>query len=176
MKLGWLLPVTFLFGTVSWRFILATLYLPNFKDWTARQLIQPLVAIHLFRYISISLLIPGMTKAYELLPHSSLVRLAGADIACALLSMISLYALHTNRKNAMGWVLLLSVVGLLDLLLATIFDMPVFIQNLRTLDARLFGLLTTYIPLVFVSHVFILRLLWQYRKEQKESPAGAEQI
>jgi hypothetical protein len=130
-------------------------------------LIQPLVAIHLFRYISISLLIPGMTTAYELLPYSNLVRLAGGDIACAFLSMITLMAFHRNWKSAMFWVCTLSVVGLSDLLMATLFDMPIFIANLEEIDARLFGLLTTFIPLVFVSHVFILRLLWQYRKEKK---------
>jgi hypothetical protein len=114
-----------------------------------------------------------MTTAYELLPYPNLCRLAGGDITCALLSMITLLAFHKNWKSSIFWVCTLSVIGLLDLLLATIFDMPIFVSNLEIIDARLFGLLTTFIPLVFVSHVFILRLLWQYRKE-KLAEAGRD--
>ena len=76
--------------------------------------------------------------------------------------MLSLLFLYKNWKGGMFFVVLLNIVGLLDLLLATLFDVPQFVANVRTLDARLFAVLTTFIPLIFVSHVFMVQLLWKY--------------
>lgn len=175
MHEGLLLPLAFVFGSVSWRFLLTVIYFPNFKNWTIERLLQPLIAIHLFRYISISLLVPKLTTASEILPASHIYRLAGGDIACSLISMLTLTAFYKKWKVAMPLVVLLSVVGLTDLLLATIFDMPLFVQEIKRLDTRLFAVLTTFIPLVFVSHVFILNLLFQYwkknRKDDKKLPS-----
>lgn len=168
MHEGLLLPMAFVFGSVSWRFLLTVIYLPNFKDWTTEQLLQPLVAIHMFRYISISLLVPRLTTASEILPISHIYRLAGGDIACSLISMLTLTAFYKKWKIAIPMVVLLSVVGLADLLMATIFDMPLFVQDIKRLDTRLFAVLTTFIPLVFVSHMFILKFLFQYWQEHKK--------
>lgn len=166
MHEGLLLPLAFVFGSVSWRFLLTVIYLPNFKDWSIEQLLQPLVAIHMFRYISISLLVPGLTTASVILPSSHIYRLAGGDVACSLISMLTLTAFYRKWKIAIPMVMVLNVVGLADLFMATLFDMPLFVQDIKQLDTRLFAVLTTFIPLVFVSHIFILKLLYQYWKEK----------
>ncbi len=76
--------------------------------------------------------------------------------------MLSLFFLHKKWKGGMTFVVLLNVVGLLDLLIATLWDVPQFVANVTTLDARLFAVLTTFIPLIFVSHTFMVQLLWKY--------------
>ena len=130
-------------------------------------MLRPFVAIHLFRYISLSLLIPGITKAGAILPQSHIYRLAAGDVASSVLAMCALTALYLNWKRSLYFVILLNVVGLADLLLATIFDMPLLGANIGKLDARMFGLLTTFIPLVFVSHVFMVQRLWKHFRLKK---------
>lgn len=159
MSYGYLLPLTFVFGSISWRFLLATLYFPSFKYMSTVNLMKPLVAVHLFRYISFSLLIPGLTTAGQILPQSHIYRLAGGDVLCSLLAMLTLFLMHRKSKYKFWAAGLLTVVGLTDLLLATIFDMPLFFENIGVLDTRLFSVLTTYVPLVFVSHVTIAKML-----------------
>ncbi len=159
-NLGWILPITFLFGSISWRFIIGTIFLPQFKSWTTQQLLKPLVSVHLFRYVSLSLLIPGLTTANDILPKSHIIRLASWDVICAILAMLVLVSIHKAWKSTRILLLLLSVVGLGHLLMATIFDIPLFIKSIGDVDARLFGVLTTFIPLVFVSHIFIIKILW----------------
>lgn len=164
---GLLIPLTFVFGTISWRFLISTIYLAHFKNWEIKKLIMPFVCIHLFRYISISLLVPGLTSIGEILPFNDVLRLALFDVTCSVLSMLSLLFLHNNWRGGLFFVLLLNVVGLLDLLIATLFDVPQFVANVETLDARLFAVLTTFIPLIFVSHVFMVQLLWRHFREVK---------
>ena len=100
MNEGFILPLTFIMGSISWRFILATLYLPNTKTWTTEDILKPLVAVHLFRYMSLSLLIPGLTTVYGILPKVHVYRLAGGDVLTSLLSMLALMALYRGWKNA----------------------------------------------------------------------------
>lgn len=159
MSYGYLLPITFVFGSISWRFLLATLYFPSFKYLSTVNLMKPLIAVHLFRYISWSLLVPGLTTAGQILPQSHIYRLAAGDITCSVLAMLTLFLMHKKSKYKYWAAGLLTVVGLLDLLLATIFDMPLFFENIELLDTRLFSVLTTYVPLVFVSHVTVAQML-----------------
>lgn len=163
---GLLLPLTFILGSISWRFILGVLYFPKVKEkeLDIYEILKPLVAIHLFRYMSMSLLIPGLTTAYSILPKTHIFRLAAGDIGASLLAMLTLTALYRRWKYAHIVIIIFSVWGLSDLGMATLFDMPLLVQNVNKLDTRLFGVLTTFIPLVFVSHVFILKTLWEYRK------------
>lgn len=157
---GYLLPITFICGSISWRFLLGTLYFPAFQGkWTTAELIKPLVAVHLFRYISFSLLIPGLTTASEILPPSHIYRLVAGDVTASFLAMITLLALHKKWKYAYVIAGLLTVVGLADLLMATLNDMPLFFERIDIVDARLFSVLTTFVPLVFVSHVTIAKML-----------------
>ena len=159
---GYLIPLTFIFGTISWRFLIATVFLDYFKHWETKKLIKPFICIHLFRYISLSLLVPGLTSIGEILPYSHVLRLAIGDVSCSILSMISLTFLYKKWKGAMIFVVLLNIVGLLDLLLATLLDVPLFVNNIEIVDTRLFAVLTTFIPLVFVSHVFMVQMLWGF--------------
>lgn len=157
---GYLLPLTFVFGSISWRFLLGTLYFPSFQDkWTTKELLKPLVAVHLFRYISLSLLIPGLTTASKILPQSHIYRLVAGDVLCSILAMITLLLLYKKDRAGYYAAVVLTVVGLSDLLMATLFDMPLFFENIETVDSRLFSVLTTFIPLVFVSHVTIGKML-----------------
>jgi len=154
---GMLVPLSFIFGTISWRFLIATVYLENFKSWPIEKLIMPFICIHLFRYISISLMIPN-----------DVLRLTLFDVACSVLSMLSLMFLHKKWKGAMIFPILLNIVGLLDLLIATLYDVPRFVAQVSTLDARLFAVLTTFIPLIFVSHTFMVQLLWKYFRTNRQ--------
>lgn len=167
MHYGLLLPLTFIFGSISWRFLITTVVLPTIKNQKINHILRPFVAIHLFRYISLSLLIPGITKAGAILPQSHIYRLAGGDVLSSILAMVALTALYLKWKKALYFVILLNVVGLADLLLATIYDMPLLGLNIAKLDARMFGLLTTFIPLVFVSHVFMVQRLWKHFRQKK---------
>lgn len=165
---GLLVPLSFIFGTISWRFLIATVFLENFKEWPVEKLIMPFICIHLFRYISISLMIPGLTSIGEILPFNDVLRLTLFDVACSILSMLSLLFLHKKWKGAMIFPVLLNIVGLLDLLIATLYDVPQFVANVETLDARLFAVLTTFIPLIFVSHTFMVQLLWKYFRSKRQ--------
>lgn len=159
MYYGYLLPVTFVFGSISWRFLLGTLYFPSFKHLSTANLMKPLVAVHLFRYISLSLLVPGLTTAGRILPQSHIYRLAGGDVLASVLAMLTLFLLHKQHKYAYHAAAALTFFGLADLGMATFNDMPLFFENIKLVDARLFSVLTTYVPLVFVSHVTIGKML-----------------
>lgn len=159
MHYGYLLPLTFVFGSISWRFLLGTLYFPSFKDWTTADLMKPLVAVHLFRYISFSLLVPGLTTASKILPQSHIYRLVGGDVLASVLAMLTLFLLHKKHKYAYVIAGALTFFGLLDLMMGTLNDMPLFFESIELVDARLFSVLTTYVPLVFVSHVTIAKML-----------------
>ncbi len=159
MHYGYLLPITFVFGSISWRFLLGTLYFPSFKDWSTADLMKPLVAVHLFRYISFSLLVPGLTTAAKILPQSHIYRLAGGDVLASILAMLTLFLLHKKSDYAYFAAAALTFFGLADLGMATLNDMPLFFENIALVDSRLFSVLTTYVPLVFVSHVTIAKML-----------------
>lgn len=166
LETGYLIPLTFIFGSISWRFLIATVIMNFLKDWDVKEILKPFICIHLFRYISLSLLVPGLTTVGEILPYNHVLRLAIGDVCCSILAMASLFFLHKKWKGAMIFVVLLNVVGLLDLLMATLFDVPQFVANVGSVDTRLFSVLTTFIPLVFVSHVFMVQLLWKYFRGQ----------
>ena len=96
---GMLVPLSFIMGTISWRFLIATVFLENFKSWPIEKIIMPFICIHLFRYISISLMIPGLTSIGEILPFYDVLRLTLFDVACSILSMLSLFFLHKKADN-----------------------------------------------------------------------------
>ncbi len=115
----------------------------------------PLLFVHVFRYVGMTLLVPGMVDAK--LPREVLVNTAYGDLIAAALALSAIVALRNNWRIGvlMAWVF--NTWGFVDLLGAL---RSVLQVNLPTFNlGPVWFIYTYYAPLVVVSHVLIFWIL-----------------
>jgi hypothetical protein len=115
----------------------------------------PLLFVHVFRYVGMTLLVPGMVDAK--LPREVLVNTAYGDLIAAALALAAIVALRNNWRIGvlMAWVF--NTWGFVDLLGAL---RSVLQVNLPTFNlGPVWFIYTYYAPLVVVSHVLIFWIL-----------------
>lgn len=123
----------------------------------------PLLFVHVFRYVGMTLLVPGMVDAA--LPREVLFNTAYGDLIAAALALSAIVAVRNNWRIGvlMAWVF--NTWGFVDLLGAL---RSVLQVNLPTFNlGPVWFIYTYYAPLVVVSHVLIFWILVRARSWNK---------
>jgi hypothetical protein len=115
----------------------------------------PLLFVHVFRYVGMTLLVPGMVDAK--LPREVLVNTAYGDLIAAALALSAIVALRNNWRIGVLLAWVFNTWGFVDLLGAL---RSVLQVNLPTFNlGPVWFIYTYYAPLVVVSHVLIFWIL-----------------
>lgn len=151
--------ISFVTGVLGWALIAKQWLFPWLVTLPKNEALALTIVPHVFRYIGLSFLITGVTST-TLNPAFSLWAAYG-DFAAALLAFAATIALLRNSRFAIPLVVIFSVVGLLDFMIA-------FTQGLTHIHPGEFG--ATYflpamlVPFLLVSHVVALFLLFRARE------------
>jgi hypothetical protein len=118
--------------------------------------LRPLLALHGFRFIGLSFLVPGVVSAD--LPAAFARDAAYGDMIAAILALLALAALRS--KLGIGLVWIFNVWGTLDLLNAF------YVANATGLSAGQLGaayfIPTAIVPLLLITHGLVFRILLQH--------------
>jgi hypothetical protein len=152
VSIFWMQLVTsvFVFGIVAVWYVWP--YLTNISRNSALTL---LLFVHVFRYVGMTLLVPGMVDPK--LPTEFLSSAAYGDLLAAALAFASIFALRINWRVAIPLVWVANTWGFVDLLngVRGVLQLNVPSFNLATL----WYVYTFYAPLVLVSHLMIFGIL-----------------
>lgn len=123
----------------------------------------PLLFVHVFRYVGMTLLVPGMVDSK--LPRDMLSNTAYGDLIAAALAIASIFALRSDSRVAIPLVWLFSIWGFVDMLSAL---RGVLQVNLPSFDLGTFWYIYTfYAPVVLISHLLIFAILFKFRSGNK---------
>jgi hypothetical protein len=148
----WLQLITsvFVFGIVAVWYVW-----PALTKLSRHSALTLLLFVHVFRYVGITLLVPGMVDPN--LPREFLSSAAYGDLLEAALAFASIVALRSNWRFAIPLVWVANTWGFADLLngVRGVLQLNVPSFNLATL----WYIYTFYAPMVLVSHLMIFWIL-----------------
>jgi len=128
---------------------------PRLTQLSRNYALIPLIFVHVFRYVGMTLLVPGMVDAK--IPREVLFNTAYGDLIAAALALSAVVALMNNWRVGvvMAWVF--NIWGFVDLLGAvrTLLQVNLPSYNL----GPIWFIYTYYAPMVIVSHVLIFWIL-----------------
>jgi hypothetical protein len=132
---------------------------PYFTKLTRNSALIALLFVHVFRYVGMTLLVPGMVD--PTLPRDILVNAAYGDLLAATLALSAIVALRNNWRAgiAMAWVF--NIWGFVDLLNSLRGVLQVNLPSFYLGTA--WYIYTFYAPLVIVSHLLIFWILFRPR-------------
>jgi hypothetical protein len=153
-----ILTSVFVFGLVAVWYVR-----PYLITLSRNSALTPLLFVHVFRYVGMTLLVAGMIDPK--LPREFLSNTAYGDLLEAALALASIFALRSNWQFAVPLVWVANTWGFVDLLNA--------IRSVLQVNLPSFGLgtiwyiYTFYGPLVVVSHLMIFWILIKSRSWKK---------
>jgi hypothetical protein len=142
---------------------------PALTQLSRNSALVPLLFVHVFRYVGMTLLVTGMVDPK--LPREFLSSAAYGDLIAAVLSLASIFALRSNWRFAIPLVWVANTWGFLDLLNGL---RGVLQSNVPSFDlGPVWFIYTFYAPLVIASHLLIFVILvksksWK-RSERRET-------
>jgi hypothetical protein len=154
------MPVLAIFGIsvglsfVCWGTIAAQYAWPVLRTLPRSRALRLLLLVHIFRFIGLAFLVPGVVSPG--LPAEFARPAAYGDLIAAILALVAFAGLASKLGIGLVWVF--NVWGIADLLYA-------FYQGLIGVGIRpgqlgaAFFIPTVAVPLLFVTHVLIFRLL-----------------
>jgi hypothetical protein len=157
------------FSLIAWGIVTARYIWPALRGRPRVEALRPLLILHSFRFVGLAFLVPGVVAAD--LPAAFAHAAAYGDIAAATLALVALLFLDRPAGLVVVWVF--NVWGFGDLLNA-------FYQAGRSglLPGELgatFFLPTLIVPLLFITHGVVARILTQHQNAatMHESPHPA---
>jgi hypothetical protein len=122
-----------------------------------------LLFVHVFRYLGMTLLVPGMVDPK--LPREILFNTAYGDLIAAALALVSIFALRSNWRIGVLFAWAFNMWGFVDLLnaLRSVLQVNLPSYNLGTV----WYIYTFYAPLVIFSHLMIFWILIKSRSWKK---------
>ena len=146
---------------------------PSLTKLPRNSALIPLLFVHVFRYVGMTLLVTGMIDAK--LPREFLSAAAYGDLLAAALALASIFALRSNWRVAIPLVWVANTWGFADLLngVRGVLQLNVPSFHLSTV----WYIYTFYAPLVVVSHLMIFWILiksksWNKHSQVKVRSAG----
>lgn len=142
--------------------VLANLYiLPRLQSAQREDALTALIIPHAFRFIGLSFLVPGVVSPS--LQPAFAVSAAYGDLGAAILALIAVLALRTKLSLAIPLVWLFNIWGFVDLAHA-VYEGAIGVGiSPGTLGAAFF-IPTVLVPLLFVTHILIFRVLLRSRQ------------
>jgi hypothetical protein len=136
---------------------------PSLTKLPRNSALIPLIFVHVFRYVGMTLLVTGMVDPR--LPRDFLSSAAYGDLIAAALALASIFALRSNWRVAVALVWVFNTWGFVDLLNG--------VRGLLQLNVPSFNLATFwyvytfYAPVVIASHLMIFWILLKSRSWKK---------
>jgi hypothetical protein len=136
---------------------------PSLTKLPRNSALIPLIFVHVFRYVGMTLLVTGMVDPR--LPRDFLSSAAYGDLIAAALALASIFALRSNWRVAVALVWVFNTWGFVDLLNG--------VRGLLQLNVPSFNLATFwyvytfYAPVVIASHLMIFSILLKSRSWKK---------
>jgi hypothetical protein len=136
---------------------------PSLTKLSRNSALIPLIFVHVFRYVGMTLLVTGMVDPR--LPRGFLNDAAYGDLIAAALALASIFALRSNWRVAIPLVWVFNTWGFVDLLngVRGLLQLNVASFNLATL----WYVYTFYAPVVIASHLMIFSVLVKSRSWKK---------
>src|SRR5271168_5318419 len=153
-----ILTSVFVFGIIALWYVR-----PYLTTLSRNSALVPLLFVHTFRYVGMTLLVAGMIDPK--LPREFLSSAAYGDLLEAALAITSIFALRSNWRFAVPLVWVTNTWGFADLLngVRGVLQLNVPSFNLSTI----WYIYTFYAPLVIVSHLMIFWILIKSRSWKK---------
>jgi len=152
--MNYILPMSLVFGILNWCLIGKWYVFPKLRTLPLEDALIPLLIPHLFRYVGMAFLIPGVTRV-ALDPRFANPAAFG-DLLTAILALVAIFALKNRWVSAKLWVWLFSIEGTLDFIIAVS-------SGLLIVPPGDFGAMylipVLVVPILVVSHVLIFILL-----------------
>ena len=147
------------FGFAAWGMVAAQFVWPALRGRQREAALRPLLTLHAFRFEGLAFLVPGVVAPG--LPSAFAIDAAYGDFITAALALLTLLLLPGRAGIVAAWIC--NLWGIADLLNA-------FYQaNQAGLMAGQLGaayfIPTVFVPLLFVTHVLMFRLLLQPQSE-----------
>ncbi len=147
------------FSLIAWGIVTARYIWPELRLRQRAEALRPLLILHSFRFIGLSMLVPGVVSAD--LPPAFAHPAAFGDIIAAILALVSLLLLPKAAGVAVAWIF--NLWGLADLLNA--FYQANHAGLLAGQLGSAFFLPTLIVPLLLITHVLVFRILLQHQPE-----------
>lgn len=156
-----LFGISVAFSFAAWGVVTARYLWPKLRILPRQDALRPLLTLHAFRFIGLAFLVPGVVAPE--LPAAFARPAAYGDVIANILALLALAVLRTSWGTAVVW--LFNLWGTADLLYA--FYQGLFGVGLPpgSLGAAFF-IPTVPVPLLFITHGIIFRLLMQSRVRQ----------
>lgn len=148
-----LFGISVAFSLVAWSVVIALFVWPRLQTLSRIEALRPLLALHGFRFVGLSFLVPGVVSAD--VPPAFALEVGHGDLVSALLALLALAVLRSRLGIALVWIF--NIWGSVDLLNA-------FFVAYRTelspgqLGAA-FYIPTVIVPLLLATHVLVFRIL-----------------
>ncbi len=152
-----------LLSCVACAIVVAWYVWPSLARLSRNSALIPLLFVHVFRYVGMTLLVTDMIDPK--LPREFLSNAAYGDLLAAALALASIFALRSNWRVAVPLVWVANTWGFVDLLngLRGVLQLNVPSFNLGTV----WYIYTFYAPLVIASHLMIFWILIKSRSWKK---------
>jgi hypothetical protein len=142
---------------------------PRLQDLSPDDALRILVAPHMFRFVGLSFLAPGVVSP-DMVPAFANPAAYG-DLAAAVMAVIASFALTARASWALGFVWLLNIEGTFDCLLAYYQGVVGVGLPPGALGAT-FYIPTLIVPPLLVTHLAMYRILSDPRRVAEASPQG----
>ena len=156
MRVQALFGLSVLMSFVAFAIVAAVFIWPRLRSMRREDAVLPLVAPHMFRFVGLSFLEPGVVAAS--LPQGFAGPAAYGDLIAAILAVISTLALSSRAPWATAAVWVFNIWGSADLLNAFFEGLIRFPIGPGSLGAA-FYIPTVVVPPLLVTHALIFRLL-----------------
>lgn len=150
-----LFGISVAFGFIAWAVVAANYVWPGLRGLPRIDALRPLLALHAFRFMGLSFLIPGVVSPD--LPAAFAVDAAYGDLIAAILALLSLATLRTTVGIPLVW--LFNIWGSADLINA-FYQANAAGFSPGELGAAYF-IPTAIVPLLLVTHALVFKLLLQ---------------
>jgi len=155
--------LSILFGYIGFGLLARWYVMPWLTMVSRERALSALLVPHLFRYVGLAFLVPGVTSSQ--LPAAFAQPVAYGDVAAVVLALAALISLRSQRRFALSLVWLFNVAGTLDFLNA-------YFQGFsnRIVPGQMgatFFIPTVAVPLM-VTHILIFILLLRSPSASKE--------
>ena len=151
--------VSIIFSLFAWGIVAARYIWPELRGLPRADALRPLLILHMFRFIGLALLIPGVVSPD--LPPAFAHSAAYGDIIAAILALVALQLLPSAAGVAAGWIF--NLWGFADILNA--FYQANHAGLLAGQLGATFFLPTVIVPLLLITHGLAFRILLQHQPE-----------
>ena len=159
MKIRALFGLSVLSSYFAWGIATALYFWPALHMMPIRTALMALIAPHMFRFIGLSFLVPGVVS--ETLPQGFARPAAWGDLVAAFLAMAATLGFAANAPWAIAAVWVFNIWGAIDLVNANIQGLSRLPADGPTALGAAFYIPTLIVPALLISHGLIFWLLLQ---------------